>query len=379
MEPIRPLLFPSRRVLIGSHRFGETGFRVFRALSAGFLLLIFGIAPAFRASAIQTGATPSPSTVSGASPAGSLKVPAIPAIPVLPLPHPGWRLRGVALGQPPLAFAPDGATLLAHDYDVVQDDERLVLWDLNSGRVGRVWPHAGPAGPLAVSPDGKAVARAPGSGTRIEFWDSRTGQFVRTLSRTGDDTLGLPPGATIESLAYGADGTTLLAGYAAEGSAAHALGLSGILELDAKTGRERRRVQFAGWAAQCLAVSEDGRLVAAAGLGPVITVLRGGAGGSAMTIRTGERRIEALGFNAAGTTLYVLASPDRLSAWDAETGAPVGSPVGLTQGRACRLDGSFSRDGRWLATENLTLRDGETEIVIWDLAGLPSNTSPLGD
>jgi RNA polymerase sigma factor (sigma-70 family) len=143
----------------------------------------------------------------------------------------------------------DGATLVSSHQD------RLLVWDLDSGRVARTIPidpddFGKQRGDLALAPDGRTLAMLRGD-CRVRLLDLATGKPLLARPEAHDDA--------VLSATYTPDGRTLVTS-----------GAEGTVRLwDAASGAPRRAFDLGvrGWAhAAC--VSPDGRTLAAVGEDP---------------------------------------------------------------------------------------------------------------
>ena len=223
-----------------------------------------------------------------------------------------WKLWDTATGAvlrtvtepdrvPSLAFAPDGGTLAC----AVGRDVRL--YDLRSEGPGRtVTSHDGAVTSLAFAPDGQAI---------ISGSHDRTARRVR-LPAGEEEWRARGYWEQVNSVAISRDGRAIVTGssdlrFALRqiGAGARRLGPGAVRLWDARTGRLLRRLGDPAHQILAVALSPDGRRIAAAG---------------AVASGSGAVRL-----------------------WDAETGAPVWSADDHT---ATALALAFAPDGSALAT-----------------------------
>jgi WD40 repeat protein len=254
-----------------------------------------------------------------------------------------WRLWDTVTGTvlrtvtepdrvPSLAFAPGGGTLAC----AVGRDVRL--YDLRSDATGRiVTSHDGAVTSLAFTPDGKAI---------ISGSHDRTARRVR-IPAGEEDWRARGYWEQVNSVAISRDSHAIVTGssdlrFALRLLEAGARGLGpGAVRLwDARTGRLLRRLGDPAHQVLAVALSPDGRLVAAAG---------------AVASDSGAVRL-----------------------WDTETGALVWSADDHTS-RALAL--SFAPDGSALATADadglIKLRDPRTGSVLRTLTGHQSGATSV--
>jgi serine/threonine protein kinase/WD40 repeat protein len=186
-----------------------------------------------------------------------------------------------------VCFSPDGKRIAASGFETA-----VHLWDVESGREIATYPQ--PANTvvesLAFSPDGRRLLVTGhmrlGTQGKAELWDTQTGNRVWQFDAAGwlADGVFLPDGKRI-----------LIAAAKPE---------AGVYELDGETGRELRRFpQDAGadYAIEELALSADGRLVAAAG------------------VRADSDQLRPR-FSVSGERAATSAASGSVWLWDVETG-----------------------------------------------------------
>jgi WD40 repeat protein len=160
-------------------------------------------------------------------------------------------------GDCPLAFLPDGKTLISGSAD--NTNQILYLWDTATGKELRRIAH--PVSRMALSPDGRLLATT-GRDPKVRLWDLASSKSFLEI------------GTEAATLAWSPDGRTLVTGDR-----------SGIVHLwEAASGRERRR--FAAHDAQegsfnagvaSLAFAPDGKTLFSGGYDTTVLIwdLRG--------------------------------------------------------------------------------------------------------
>jgi RNA polymerase sigma factor (sigma-70 family) len=290
-------------------------------------------------------------------------------------------------------FCPDGKTLITTPYGF---SPVLRFWDLATGKELRRLPVVGGANfHPNWSADGKLMAFycfQDGKGPVVSFWDMDSGKEVRTWVKPlgGRSAIGLalaPDGSTValrEQSAtylfdvasgkelrrldspYGLGGQTLetrIAVFSADGKLLAATENGNVRVWETTTGKSVRHFNVAGKQASAVALSPDGRTLAA------------GAGKGAVylwDLSTGDLK-HTLSASPPDLTVYLLAfSPDgkRLATqahgmqsirlWDVASGRDLpalGAPATRVEGLA------FAPGGKTAVTA-----DAEGAVWLWDAA-----------
>jgi WD40 repeat protein len=186
----------------------------------------------------------------------------------------------------------------------------LALWGCSSANQPKLYApftvHSDQRGisSLAFSPDGTFLATACTAGD-VKLWKMGTVQVTKTLTCFNQH---------VTSVAFSPDGKAL-----ACGSANEAVSGGEIWLLDPVSGAELRRLRGHDSCVNYLAFSQDGRLLATAGLRDVI-VWDVAMSKPLVTVTPASRRIWAMALSPDGSSV-VIGEPDRLlSFWDTGSG-----------------------------------------------------------
>jgi WD40 repeat protein len=214
----------------------------------------------------------------------------------------------------------------------------LRLWDGDQREVWTVRPDTGSFGNIAFTPDGRQLVSA--GADVVRRWDTESGRELRPLSG---------PSQPVEEIAISEDGRLLAAA-----SREHPVWLWDLTRgqpLPPLTGHEGRVL--------AVAFSPDGQHLAAGGLSD-LKVWDLTTGRARLTLSGHPDWIGAIAFSPNGRVLAAGGGQTTIRLWNAETGQALRTLVGHT-GAVTAI--RFSPDGRWLASAS---RDGS--LRLWDPA-----------
>jgi WD40 repeat protein/serine/threonine protein kinase len=295
-----------------------------------------------------------------------------------------------------IELSPDGRTLASADAA-----GGLILWDTAAGRARAVLAgHAGPAEWLAFSPDGRMLASAgrrdpQAAGAKdLALWDVADGRLLgRPCQPLGGEVRVLtflngglavvvtsdaravwsirawdvPPAAGPMQPSYSLEGFGFVAPFPDGGSFAVREPDGRLTLRDAASGRIRRTVSDREPEAAPLAVSRDGRYLAAAAAPSRILVWDLAGEAPPRVYADDEIRPQHLRFAPDGATLLAVAEGRQVVARDLATGRrqPLCS---LNAGCLGSFDLTFSPDGRRLALHGYAQPGGTIPTAVWRLA-----------
>jgi WD40 repeat protein/tRNA A-37 threonylcarbamoyl transferase component Bud32 len=247
-----------------------------------------------------------------------------------------------------LAFAPDGKTLMAvSDVGAVA----FTRWDVVTGKLLRSWtlPKLAQAGDLALSPDGKILARRISGAVQVELFDTETGRPLHADAGRG---------SSVAALAFSPDGKYLASSDR-----------SAVTLWDLATARVARVWDVPD--VTPLAFSPDSKVLAAAGAR--VEVYRVGDGGLAYSSQVYGQKTTAIAFTPGGTLLASGAEDHLVRIHNLADGKEqrllnAGHPVRTL---------SFSADGKHLYSGGHNGISGK--LRVWEVAtGLERHDSVLG-
>jgi cytochrome c len=241
-----------------------------------------------------------------------------------------------------VAFLKDGRMVTAGA------DAKVAIWTRGRQQPDRVFEgHRAPIAALAVSPDGARLASASGDHT-IRIWslDDGAQQVLEGHAQNVNGVAFTPDGRSLVSAGYDrelriwplAGGTpsviTLTSplnavAVAPDGEVATG-GADGKLRFLKSENREGGEVQSGQTPIVALAISPDGTLVAAAGIGGNVAVIDRQARSIARTLIDPGSPVWSVAFLPDSATLLTGGADGKIRRWNARTGEPIGSLLQAT-------------------------------------------------
>jgi WD40 repeat protein len=273
-----------------------------------------------------------------------------------------WPLRFMAL-------SPDGR--FGADPDP-QDPKDVRVWDVGAGKLLRTLKgHCTGVRSVAFSSDGRKLACAAGEKDapvrELVVWqlpEPGGGAPVRT-----DFACESP----IQSLAFSADGTQLIAGERGTHVPGTPFGkwVDGHVSVwEAATGRLLRRWPAHAGSVQSVAIDPAGRWIASGGRNDQSVCVWDADTGARRHELRGPASLTCVAFHPDGTRLAAVGYAGTVHLWDSATGQDIltlrGTDRHVFEGRAADVQVAFSPDGT-----RLTANSWNGCVYIWDARPLP--------
>ena len=240
-----------------------------------------------------------------------------------------------------LAFAPDGRTLAAGDYD-----NHIRLWDVTTGRELRLLEGhqrvsiSGKNGIfcLAFSPGGATLASGAADGT-VRLWDVKTGKETARCAGQG---------GRVRVLAFAPDGKTLASG-----------GSDNVLHLwNPDTGRAVGPMKDTGGAVSGMSLSPDGRTLALVRMPGKLSLWDTMTGKEQPHSPKLPALVCVAAFGPDGHTLVIVSAAGQVHFWNIAKGEEAQPPQDI---RTIARLLAVASDGKTLA-----FAGSDRRIVLWD-------------
>jgi WD40 repeat protein/uncharacterized caspase-like protein len=264
-------------------------------------------------------------------------------------------LEGSQLGVDSVAFNADGKLLA-----VGNSNNTVDLWDSVQRQKLRVLKgHVSAIAAVAASADDKVLASALAAGiagiTRndpIKIWDPITGQLVRSLITKNDGY----------SIGLSRDGTRLISG-----SSGNSVNMWNVSQVAVQREIAVRSSRFTP---DRVALSGDGKLIAAGGREGTLKIWEAGTGRELFTLAGHKRGVWDLAFSPNNQLLASAGSDADIKLWSVATGQEVNTLMGHSVGVGAI---TFSPDGKKLASGGQ-----DRMIMVWNIADGNPEVSYMG-
>lgn len=200
-----------------------------------------------------------------------------------------------------LAVSPNGARLASASWD-----HTVRVWSLADGAQQVLEGHAQNVNGVAFTPDGRSLVSV-GYDRELRIWPLAGGTpNVITLA------------SPLNAVAVAPDGEIVTGGA------------DGKLRFLTAEGQESSEVQAGPTPIVALAISQDGTLIAAAGIGGVVAVIDRKARNIARTLVDPGSPVWSVAFLPDNATLLTGGADGKIRRWNARTGDPIGSSLQAT-------------------------------------------------
>jgi WD40 repeat protein len=202
-------------------------------------------------------------------------------------------------------------------------DRTVRVWDADTGQdVCTLKGHAGGNCYVAISADGRRIAsggwgfdaKTGKSWGEVKVWDARTGETVSVWDLDlGQDICTLKGHAGwVTCVAISADGKRIAAGS-----------MGGTVKVwDADTGQHKLTLlgkAAAGWVT-CVAISPDGKRITSGSMEGTVKVWDAGTGHHQLTLQGHKERVNSVAISADGKRIAAGGVDGTVKVWDAATG-----------------------------------------------------------
>jgi WD40 repeat protein/uncharacterized caspase-like protein len=265
--------------------------------------------------------------------------------------------KGPRLGVDTIAFNPDGKILASGN-----SDNTITLWDSAKRQELRVLKgHVAAIAAVALSGDDRVLASGIAAGVAgigredtVKIWDPVTGQLVRSLLGRN----------SAYSIALSNDGSRLISGSSGSSVSLWDVSQAEPLRKFMATSADSRFVP------DRVALSPDGRLIAAGGRDSTIKLLNVDTGRELFTLKGHKKGIWDLAFSPNGELLASAGQDATIKLWSVATGQELRTLMSHSGGVGSI---AFSPNGKKLASGSQ-----DRMILVWNVDTGDSDGAYLG-
>ena len=261
-----------------------------------------------------------------------------------------------------LYFSPDGQTLLVNKWQQMNADSAgsMIVWDTQNGARHELDGSDGYVVAAEFFADGRTLATAYGYGYGpLKLWDWHTGRLIRNLSPEVNDY-----DTTVHHIALSPDGRLLAASgggpYGGDAASQYR-----VQVWDTRTGDTLRTFTFYS-DGRTLAFSPDSRTLACATESEV-KLWDTQTWAERPTLSGGSEKVNDLAFTPGGEALATLGDDGVIRLWETKTWK---ARHILSGHRGKPYSFKFSPDGKTLVSASSISQDGEVvsgEVKLWDV------------
>jgi|GEM_PF-6918270 len=197
------------------------------------------------------------------------------------------------------------------------DDQKICLWNVETGQKLSYWPLSADIHDLTLSPDGDYFAAAAGS--QALAWEMRTREQTHKFSHFSTSEYGFGSAQTAKCVAFGLYDSLLITGADTD-----------LFLWDRHTQKLRKKIRAAYADLTCFAASPNGLRLATGGMDKIISLWDVQNRKTIDEFYGHFNTITALAFSKTGDTLFAGSYDHSITAWQVKTGellATLGSPV----------------------------------------------------